>query len=123
MRLQYRLSNGTWIDCGDRTDEFLQRTVKYHRIYDKQTDTLQSVSIDEILDILSSGKTVRNHDEDWYSECRDGEVIDRIRSEYMAKQKPAKYKTCDCGHTVPTSQVMTASMGTSCPDCYDRMSD
>lgn len=30
---------------------------------------------------------------------------------------------CDCGHTVPPAQVLNASLGTSCPDCYDRMSD
>ena len=30
---------------------------------------------------------------------------------------------CGCGHRVPKSQVMHASMGTACPDCYDRMSD
>jgi len=30
---------------------------------------------------------------------------------------------CACGHTVPRSEVMMASMGSSCPDCYDRMSD
>lgn len=30
---------------------------------------------------------------------------------------------CSCGHEVPQSQVMSASRGTSCPDCYDRMSD
>ena len=30
---------------------------------------------------------------------------------------------CVCGHRVPRSLVMNASMGTSCPDCYDRMSD
>ena len=30
---------------------------------------------------------------------------------------------CDCGHTVHRSQVMNASRGSSCPDCYDRMSD
>ena len=30
---------------------------------------------------------------------------------------------CSCGHTVPSSVVMTASRGTACPDCYDDMSD
>jgi len=30
---------------------------------------------------------------------------------------------CDCGCVVPRSQVMGASMGTACPDCYDDMSD
>ena len=29
---------------------------------------------------------------------------------------------CACGHTVPRGQVMNASLGTACPECYDRMS-
>jgi len=29
---------------------------------------------------------------------------------------------CSCGHMVPKSLVMTASFGTCCPECYDRMS-
>jgi hypothetical protein len=32
-------------------------------------------------------------------------------------------KKCSCGHTIPASQVMSASTGSSCPDCYDRMSE
>jgi hypothetical protein len=31
--------------------------------------------------------------------------------------------TCSCGCEVPRALVMNSSMGTSCPDCYDRMSD
>jgi len=30
---------------------------------------------------------------------------------------------CDCGHSIPKSIVMSANLGTACPDCYDRMSD
>jgi hypothetical protein len=30
---------------------------------------------------------------------------------------------CKCGHSVPSNIVMNASMGTSCPDCYDSMSN
>lgn len=30
---------------------------------------------------------------------------------------------CSCGHTVSPMMVMSASMGTACPDCYDSMSD
>lgn len=30
---------------------------------------------------------------------------------------------CDCGHTVARGLAMNASRGTSCPACYDRMSD
>ncbi len=29
---------------------------------------------------------------------------------------------CDCGHKVESSSVMNASLGTSCPNCYDKMS-
>ena len=40
------------------------------------------------------------------------------------KPSPApEMRKCSCGHTVPVSQVMNASMGSSCPDCYDRMSE
>lgn len=28
-----------------------------------------------------------------------------------------------CGHMVRRSQLMAASLGTCCPDCYDKMSD
>ena len=35
---------------------------------------------------------------------------------------PVKIK-CDCGHFTTKNTVMAASIGTSCPDCYDRMSD
>jgi len=30
-------------------------------------------------------------------------------------------KLCDCGHW--STQSMSASLGSACPDCYDRMSD
>ena len=30
---------------------------------------------------------------------------------------------CKCGHRVPRALVMWANLGTSCPDCYDRMSE
>lgn len=32
-------------------------------------------------------------------------------------------KKCSCGHTIPKHLVMSASLGSSCPDCYDKMSD
>lgn len=38
-------------------------------------------------------------------------------------RREASYAECDCGHRVPAAQVMTASLGTACPNCYDRMSD
>lgn len=49
-----------------------------------------------------------------------------IEAERAALPKPTpkavRYIRCDCGHEVPEGQVMSASLGTSCVDCYDRMS-
>ena len=39
------------------------------------------------------------------------------------KRVAAKMVLCDCGHAVAAILVMTTSRGTSCPDCYDEMSD
>jgi len=39
-----------------------------------------------------------------------------------APRQPAPLVRCDCGHDVERGQVMVASLGTSCPECYDRMS-
>ena len=38
-------------------------------------------------------------------------------------QPEIKMVKCSCGHNVPQGLVMSASMGTSCPNCYDRMSN
>jgi hypothetical protein len=44
-----------------------------------------------------------------------------IRSTYRTAPK-IEMVECSCGHSVPRGSVMSASMGTSCFDCYDRMS-
>ena len=33
-----------------------------------------------------------------------------------------EYKLCDCGCKIPARSVMSTSTGTSCCECYDRMS-
>jgi len=48
--------------------------------------------------------------------------MELIRSTNRAAPQREMVK-CSCGHAVPRGQVMSASMGTSCPDCYDRMSE
>lgn len=63
--------------------------------------------------------------------CR--QVIDEAYLAYLLKlakararnraPKPVEVVRCDCGHDVPRRMQMSASMGTSCPRCYDRMSD
>ena len=48
--------------------------------------------------------------------------MEQIRAVAAPKPAPALVK-CSCGHSVPRGSVMSASMGSSCPDCYDRMSE
>jgi hypothetical protein len=116
MKLQYQLSNGNWIDCGDRTEEFITRCIN-------NNSHLKINTREQIFEALSQGKTLRNDASDWYSNCRDYEAVEKIQAEKKANQKPVEYIKCSCGHTVPRIQAMHASLGTSCPDCYDRLSD
>lgn len=47
------------------------------------------------------------------------DLIERIHK--RIQQEP-EFVKCKCGHTVPRALVMSASLGSSCPRCYDRMS-
>ncbi len=111
MRIQYQLSNGNWVDCAERTDEFLG-------MCERATGRSRA----EVLADMAAGREVRNDHEDWYSNCRSGSVYEARIAARRAAQKPAELVQCSCGHTVPRSQVMSASLGTACPECYDRMS-
>ena len=63
MKLQRQMSNGSWVDCGKRTEEFLVRCEEF-----------SNQDREGVLADLAAGKTVRNDRSDWYSVCRDGEV-------------------------------------------------
>ena len=73
---------------------------------------------EEIIAILESGKPVR-----W---CKSANYYyDHSYGKIGTKKTPVQIvmRECDCGHTVEKSLAMMASNGTSCPDCYDRMSN
>lgn len=59
-----------------------------------------------------------NRDVDDYAETA-ALIEDARRAEAV---DTTNWVVCDCGHLCPPRQVMSASLGTSCPDCYDRMS-
>ena len=79
---------------------------------------IEKKSREEIVEILESGKPVR-----W---CKSPNYYyDHSYGKIGTKRapKPVVEIKCDCGHTVEKSLVMNANFGTSCPDCYDRMSE
>lgn len=79
---------------------------------------LNNKSQDEIIAMLESGTAVNwKKSPNFYYDHSYG-MIRPIRT----IQQPTLVK-CSCGHSVPKSQVMSASLGSSCPDCYDRMSN
>lgn len=120
LRLQRQLSNGAWIDCKERTEEFLGYCVTNKQQVGDQWITMDR---DDVIAALLSGATLRNDPDDWYSNCRCGNTYDRKMAERRATRPAVKKVKCNCGHTVPENMVMSASMGTSCPDCYDKMSN
>lgn len=72
----------------------------------------------DIVRRLEYGQPVRwRQSPNYYYDHSHG-IIRRRRS-----APPVQLVRCSCGHSVPARQVMNASLGTSCPDCYDRMSD
>lgn len=76
-----------------------------------------NVSTYAIAELLVAGNKIEWCDSPNYYYDHGAGIIRRKRNTV-----PVKLVDCDCGHSVPRSQVMSASLGTSCFDCYDRMS-
>ena len=133
IKLQYQLSNGTWMPAdarpqySDRTDEFLARCERNNGVNDAgeiipRHHAARDLTRDEVIAALQAGQTLRNAPDDWYSNCRSGAFVEQAMAARRAQQKPVEMVRCDCGHSVPRHLVMSASLGTACAECYDRMS-
>lgn len=122
MKLQYQLSNGTWTDCNERTEEFLSNAVNMKQ---DSRDGWVAITRDEATDRLNRGGELR-HGTNWYQCIRDGEAVERIAAERRAatvRDYPDGLKLA-CGHTVYSKiSVMSSSRGTCCAECYDDMSN
>ena len=72
----------------------------------------------EVVTLILSGKAVRwGKSPNYYYDHSDAVV------KLKTTPKPQQLVRCDCGHSVPRALVMSSSTGTSCPDCYDEMSN
>lgn len=98
------MTNGSWHLCNQiNTMGIIERAAQR----DNQT-------VAKIESRLLAGETI------YYMAAWDAKIR-------LAKEKPAPklqskpLRMCDCGHT--TEYPMSTSNGSSCPDCYDRMSD
>jgi len=118
MRLQRQLGNGNWIDTKgqDQIDRIIQAVLDQEPRLAVFEDRSPMTTRQEVLDHLASGQSIRYADK-WYMNVRDADAIK------PRQHKSAEMVKCSCGHTVAKALVMSASLGTSCPSCYDRMSN
>ncbi len=78
---------------------------------------IEGKSREEIVTLLEDGRAVRwCQSPNYYYDHSYGKLGRRRGA------APVTMVQCDCGHSVPQGQRMNASLGSSCPDCYDRMS-
>lgn len=127
MKLQYQMSNGRWTGTDDRDEKFLIMCEKFNGVDAAGKivpifKATRPLTRGEVLAALETGRELRNDASDWYSNCRDGEAYERKMAERRAAAPPVKMVKCSCGHTIPSGSVMSASLGSACPDCYDRLS-
>ncbi len=98
-----------WRDGGsDEVDEIINSAAEYNK-----------TTKDEILKLLSEGKIISYDEQLNYYYTHQTKKIRKFRQ----PPPPPELRQCDCGHVVPAVSVMSASLGSSCPDCYDDMSD
>ena len=112
---QFEITDGYVSELGKTyntaTDESFTETLAKAARFNNMTE-------EAVFNALGCGKSVAwCKSPNYYYDHSDG----------VMRMKPAprsvKMVVCDCGHSVSSSLVMSASLGTSCPDCYDRMSD
>ena len=73
---------------------------------------------EQVVETLADGKALKwGQSPNYYYDHSDALIGTRRQP-----QEPEMI-LCDCGHSVPRGQVMSASLGSSCEECYDRMSN
>lgn len=63
--LQYRLSNGKWVNCAERNAEFLARCIVFAGYFGRDEQS--------VLTTLANGKAVQNG-EGCFDQCRDADL-------------------------------------------------
>jgi len=116
MNIQRQLSNSDWTDDNEILDRVLPGIIKIDPWYARREKREPITTKEQALDLLEAGNEV-HYDTDWYAKIRKAPVPVRSNPDYL------NGRVLDCGCTVYfKSDVMNANNGTSCPNCYDRMS-
>jgi len=85
----------------------------------EQAAKRNEISVGEVKQMIQSGQKIAWRNSPNYTYDHSVGYIRQKRTQ----EKSVNLIRCDCGHSAPRAQVMNASRGTSCVDCYDKMSD
>lgn len=112
MNLQYQLSNGNWIDCGDRATEFLNRAVG-RKIRTKTGFSDPIANTDVAVLLLETGREL-SIGSDWNANIR-------IKPAPVAPRPidPRPVLRCRCGNSGHAGSYPFSTMPDSgrCDDC------
>lgn len=125
MQIQYKQSTGRWGDPCDATEKRIAELVGENGLGADGNVTLTHLSVgpataENVVAALEAGREVDTRPGDWYAVVRKAVVV--IEDDDDEEETPRLVK-CDCGHSVPSIDVMSASLGMVCSDCYDEWSN
>jgi len=113
MTIQTQLYNGMW-DEAKNTEHLLDMVLARETWFAPRVNREPMTTHEQVINFLGTGETISFSDY-WYANIRmTPEPVVRPAAEMVH---------CSCGHDCPRSQRMSTSRGTSCPYCYDRMSN
>lgn len=122
MRLQYQMSSGRWVDCGERTEFFFDLILKNNGVdadgkICPMCAAIRPLTIAEAESALANGMTLRNDPADWYSKCRmmpenEPQIINPGKSPVMII-----CKKCGCRGYRGAYPFSTGYAGNICDDC------
>ena len=118
MRIQRKLENTQWVDIDeDRIEKYLDMILTREAWYAPRVNREPMTTREQVIEFLATGK-VLPYDTDWYAQIRDVDIL-----KPQQPQPVIEMILCNCGHRCMKHVVMMTSHGTSCPNCYDRMSE
>ena len=118
-----------------------EKTYSYGSVkedFDNIRTTIPVDNVDEAIDFMTNtfGKPIPSapgfswqyedamtHDSRERLKNLVGEEVKEVVEEVVEVVEKEDTVLCSCGHEVPANMVMGSSSGTSCPKCYDRMSE
>ena len=110
MALQKQNSAGRWVAVSD-PEYIVGQILKRESWYAPRVGREPMTTPEQVLAHIAGHEMT--YGTDWY---------DVIRSEPAPPTEHTVTVRADCGHQVSAEMRMSTSTGTSCPDCYDRMS-